>query len=181
MNIRDTLIYLMAAAVMTPAYTCGQDRRSQDCDRPKYKLEIVDQPEKLRFRLILTSTDNRDICIHFGIWPDSEGRTETGPDVYSIRTDEGIIYPHPPTVEIDCWDADCVTRVGPGESLNGFIAYSEFGDPSKIRSLRKRELRAHIVPSVCESITGDGRKNAVPSTDDPEPASSPKSAITPNE
>ena len=158
MNARHILAYIAAVASLSLGYACAHDRARSDV--PRYELQVVDEPERRRFLLVLSSRDKRDICVERGTWPDAKGRTETGRFVYSLRTERGTIFPHEPTVEIDCFDSpECSIRIRPGESLNGFIAYSEFGDPSKIRSLRKRELRADVVPSVCDiNKTGNDKK-----------------------
>jgi hypothetical protein len=129
----------------------SQDARPQEFGHAKYELKVRDEPERLRFLIILVSKDTRDICIDRSGWPDSNGKTQTGSDVYSLRTERGTVFPHAPTIEIDCWGTDCMERVRPGESLEGVIAYSEFDEPAGIRSLRKRELHVNIVPSVCEA------------------------------
>ena len=39
--------------------------------------------------------------------------------------------------------------VSPGETLRGFIPYSEFGDPAQIEQLQDRRLEYLIVPRIC--------------------------------
>lgn len=141
--------FITAITLVTLTCACAQDRRTHDFGYAKYELTVKDEPERLRFSLVLTSKDNRDICIERAGWPDSEGRTQTGSDVYSLRTERGTVFPHAPTIEIDCWGSTCMTRIRPGGSLRGFIAYSEFDEPTRIRALRKRELHVDIVPSIC--------------------------------
>jgi hypothetical protein len=171
---------LLFVGIVTLGNACVVDCEIQETPPAKYELQVIDEPEKLRFSLVLTSKDERDICIDGSSWPDEKGKTETGSYVYSLRTERGTMFPHEPTVYIDCFDSpECSTRVRHGESLRGFIAYSEFGDPNQIRAMHKRELRIDIIPSVCGSDKKETRKDAVPSKGDPSPASSPKSAITP--
>jgi len=126
----------------------GEPKQPADCAVARYKLEITDEPAKLRFSLLLVSLDRREICIDPSAWPDAQGKTQTGRDVYSIVTEQETLFPHEPTVYIDCFD--CETRIRPGESLNGFIEYSEFGDAQMIRSRSKRALKVDIVPQVCD-------------------------------
>jgi hypothetical protein len=130
------------------ALAAGQPKQSADSAVARYKLEITDEPDKLRFALLLVSLDKRDICIDPSAWPDAQGKTQTGRDVYSMVTERETLFPHEPTVYIDCFD--CETRIKRGKPLKGFIAYSEFDDPHMIRSRSKRALKVDIVPQVCE-------------------------------
>jgi hypothetical protein len=136
-------IFPLAAAVIA----AGQPKQSADSSVAHYKLEITDEPDKLRFALLLVSLDKRDICIDPSAWPDAQGKTQTGKYVYSIVTERETLFPHDPTIEADCFG--CETRIKPGESLKGFIHYSEFGDAQIIRSRSKRALKVDIVPAVC--------------------------------
>lgn len=146
-------VWNLVTVIVLLNVTCAHahDRRVAKVGHATYELKVTDEPEKLRFSLVLTSKDKRDICIERASWPDDKGATQTGPYVYSLRTERGTIFPHAPTVEADCWGPACLTRILPGRSLRGFIAYSEFDDPLRVKSLTKRELRVNIIPSVCES------------------------------
>ena len=176
MNICAVVSAVVSLAVFS---ACAPERPAPGFGDAQYELKVFDRPAEARFSLILSSKDNRDICVSTTVWPDRDGGTQTGRDVYSLETDRGTMFPHPPTMFADCWGAGCETRLRPGESIEGFIAYSEFGDPADIKALRKRELHVDIVPAVCESITRETRRDAAPSIGSPKAASSPKSAKTP--
>lgn len=143
-------ILVRTTALLTLLYAWAYGSSPRTPGGAKYALEVSDQQEKARFLLILTSKDKRTICISRVAWPDREGATQTGRFVYSLQTEKGIIFPHAPKVESDCWGADCEIRIPPGGSIAGFISYSEFGSPVDIARLRKRELHVDIVPSLCE-------------------------------
>jgi hypothetical protein len=143
------LLGLVIFSFMSLRVAAGEPAQSSDSVPARYKLEITDEPGKLRFSLLLRSLDQRDLCIGWDVWPDAQGKTQTGKYVYSIVTEAATLFPHDPTVEIDCFDCK-PTRIKPHESLNGFLEYSEFGDPQMIRSLSKRALKVDIKPQVCD-------------------------------
>jgi hypothetical protein len=142
-----TLHRFVILPLMVAMTAAGGPKESTDSPAARYELQITDEPDKHRFVLVLASLDRRDLCIGWGVWPDAQGKTQTGKYVYSIVTERETLFPHDPTIEVDCFD--CETRIKPGESLKGVIAYSEFGDPEMIRSRSKRALKADIVPQVC--------------------------------
>ena len=133
---------------------CFAGEPAQDVSPPwagRHRLQVIDEPDKLRLALVLTSADTRDICVSRAAWPDAAGTTQTGSEVYSLTTERETLHPRPPTIYADCFKGpECEIRLGPGESLKGFIAYSEFGDPQVIRSRARRLLKVDIIPALCD-------------------------------
>ncbi len=148
LKLLASFIVFAVAAV----YAADQPEQSRPVWAGKFRLQVTDEPENLRFLVVLVSEDRRDVCLEHGAWPDRDGKIETGGDgLFSVITERETFKLHEPRLYADCWgDPECFIHVKPGKSLKGFILYSEFGDPQTIRSRAKRVLKSEIVPSICD-------------------------------
>src|ERR1044071_1945958 len=131
---------LILLSVVRLVYTAEEPKPTPEPWEGKFRLVVTDEPEKLRFSLILVSEDQRDICVDQSAWPDRDGKIETGGDgLFSIVTERETFKLHEPRLYADCWDGpECFIHVRPGDLLRGFILYSEFGDLKLIGSRAKR-------------------------------------------
>jgi hypothetical protein len=116
---------------------------------PRFEFAIKDNPQDRRFDLILVSHDDRPICISHGGWPDGSGHVNWGSRDVKIES-RGSVFPSRD------WDfgycaGECMTQIPAHGTLEGFINYEEFGDPSQIAELPDKRLTFETFVHLCTS------------------------------
>ena len=142
-QIFASLVALLSAIVLS---ACASSARNKA--PPMYDLVIKDNVEQRRFELMLVSTDERSICFEVEKWPNKHGQVSGG-SWRAILISGEQKFSAPDTNFGFCPGGCGIIVVSPGETLRGFIPYSEFGDPVQIAQLQDRRLEYLIVPRIC--------------------------------
>ena len=93
------------------------------------------------------SLSKEPLCMSVVDWPNKLGRIgEGGATILSDAVERPVVSSFNYGT---CVGAQCFLRIEPGQSLQGFIAYSEFGDPDAIKALPNKRLRFSPHPTFC--------------------------------
>jgi hypothetical protein len=114
-----------------------------------YRLTIVEDWDSQRFEITLTATGKRRICMSRTLWPNVLGQMWFGAESVWVETGERR-YPIRDRNRAPCLK-DCVFELSPGDSIEGFISFSEF-DAGMYRDRNAdRRLVFTEVPKWCKS------------------------------
>ena len=114
-------------------------------------LEIVDEPDRLQFSILLTSSASKEICLSREGWPSRGGHTSYGTEARLV-IDNGKRTIAAREVDFGYCPGGCGTfRLKEGETLEGHILYESFGDVDSIRASEDRRLEFKVTPYYCRS------------------------------
>lgn len=107
---------------------CGSEFRKNP--RPKappeeYEFSVALDPTQKRFELELVSRSARPICLHAHDWPNALGQLHYAGDHVYVQIADSRCYASDRNLGT-CGGPGCVLRINPGDTLEGFIALSEF-------------------------------------------------------
>lgn len=114
----------------------------------RYDLNVVDDSERRLFELSLTSADTRDICILVQEWPSSSGSLDSGSERASVLAADMKLPARDDSFGY-CPGGCGAIRIRPGQTLNGFITYAQFGDADAVAGLERRTLQFAVHPYPC--------------------------------
>ena len=137
----------MVCVVLIGVASCKHEvvRPPQD----HYRLLVTDNPEDTRFELMLSSMDERALCITVQQWPNQLGQLHMGSAIASLNTSEGVLPAEDENFGY-CPGGCGLIRIAPGADLHGFIAYAAFGDPMRIAADAARKLTYSVKPHYCQ-------------------------------
>ena len=109
--------------------------------------------EEAKAWVSIHSLSKEALCMSLVDWPNKFGLIgEGGATIIS----DGVERPVVSNFNYGtCIGAQCFLRLEPDQSLQGFIAYSEFGEPSAIKALPNKTLRFSPHPIVCSRLKGN--------------------------
>jgi hypothetical protein len=114
---------------------------------PRYRVEITDNPKQKRFIIVLTSLDDRSLCLGIGQWPNKLGQLDFGSSWVELKSGSKSFRPRDTNFG---YRPGCEIRVAPRSELKGFIGYAEFADAATITALPKRQLHFPVTAWVCQ-------------------------------
>lgn len=154
-------VFSMACCLLVSGCTTtSSEPKTTATHRPRFEFSVEDQKERHRFVLRLRSTDQRTLCVEVERWPNKAGRLHFG-STWAFVASDGKIFPGGEENFGYCLEdvgQPCYRRVNPGGVLEGFVEYSEFGNPRAIAKLANKRLHLPIDPVFC-------KKKRAPSTE----------------
>lgn len=114
---------------------------------PRYRVEITDNPKQKRFIIVLTSLDDRSLCLGIGQWPNRLGQLDFGSSWVELKSGSKSFRPRDTNFG---YCPGCEIRVAPRSELKGFIGYAEFADAATIAALPERQLHFPVTAWVCK-------------------------------
>jgi hypothetical protein len=121
--------------------------------QPKYRIEIEDRRAEQRFLIMLTSLDDRPLCIPVEKWPNQYGQLHFGASWVKLQSNTAIYRARDNNFGY-CINKDggpCTIRVRAGDSLKGFVGYREFGKVTEIAALKEHHLVFPVIVWACDS------------------------------
>lgn len=149
MKITESTCFLLAILMISGCVSSAAKR--PDEPKPKYRLVITDNIIKKQFELKFVSMDERDICLSLTQWPSSSGWLDTGSKIAKLSSGRVVI---PAMDRTFGYSAGQGYILKSGNSLAGYIPYSEFGDVGYVASLPDRRLDFIVVPWLCGKASG---------------------------
>lgn len=115
---------------------------------PRFTLVAEPNDAQKRFDLRLVSTDIRPLCLTAEQWPSPSGKVESG-GARAVLIMNAQRFPASNANFGYCPGGCGQLRVEPGNDLNGFVGYAEFGDERLIASTPDKTLRFNVQPYLC--------------------------------
>lgn len=140
-----TLFMLAAFAAIGACATHGVEKAATT----EFAFSVRENVSSSRFELELTSTSGAAICLPSESWPNDQGKlmVDVPGVVLSVGDQEfaakGTLF------SAYCPGGCGVVRVDPGETVQGFLDFSVFGDPEMISGAESRRLIYPISPYRC--------------------------------
>lgn len=128
----------LSACVSTPV------RWAQESD---FHLAVQDNNAQRRFDLALKSTTEFALCLSSESWPSADG-LPAGFDGATLTTTGGAREVLP-MGSAYCPGGCGEVRIEPGQTLQGMIPYSAFGDASTLAAEDLRALTFDVQPYIC--------------------------------
>lgn len=115
------------------------------CATPSSKGLVIDVTlnddiENHKFIVSFTNEFSYQLCLSPGMWPNNAGKLDFAKDRVYVNV-KGEVFPVKDFNTGYC--PGCTLRVQPGESIEGFISYSDFGMP---KNLYESEKQLHFAP-----------------------------------
>lgn len=122
-------------------------------DRPpigSYRLQISDNPSKHRFDLVLSSNNDRAICISRNEWPNADGTLPVANDQITLVTQGKSLTARSAMSSVYCPGGCGTYRLTPKKELSGSIDYEVFNvDAKTLQNDDKKTLQFKVSPTFC--------------------------------
>lgn len=142
-SIRALLAILAAQLIVVG---CASDATtSNTSNKSEFHLQIVDDPQNLRFLLLLESQSPIPLCLQKEGWPSDSGLPYSV-SAAQLRWDQGEIKSIGHSAGI-CIGGCGSIEIPPYGRLHGYIDYSAFGNPEVIAKLLNRVVEYEVHPT----------------------------------
>jgi hypothetical protein len=146
MNKSMQFASLLIATLLILLSACASVDERPTSDR--YVIDITDNVRAKRFDVVISSKDDRPICVWVDNWPNDLGQLHMGSDKAKLRTGSSVLAAKDANFGY-CPGGCGEHRIAPRGELRGFIAYSAFGDEDKIAASPNKHLNYFPWPYYC--------------------------------
>ena len=144
----------MLTAILPGVIACaGSDWLPPLVPPEAFEVQIKENPELRRFDIRLVSRVRYSICITQDQWSNGLGQLESSARLTKLRSGDIVLTAKESNFGF-CTGPQCRLRIPPGESLEGFIGFDQFGDPVRIAALPNKRLEFGADPVRCEPGIG---------------------------
>jgi hypothetical protein len=127
------------------------DNATAPVEGKDYILTTESDDANARFNVSLRTLATRPLCMSIVEWPSRNGAIGGGSGIAEILSDTTKLSPHDFNYGT-CIGPQCLLRVPPDQTLRGFIAYNQFGDPTIIQALPRKRLAIYSKPAFCDDV-----------------------------